>query len=168
MTTKIFVIALPTMSSVVEKITDALDTAFNAESKSCKCCKLKRYEKKREDLTPPHFKVKNEFGNAPLPPWGIGGKEADENLRFGAGFEIDEPRCEDYSRRWEFESDHAAYDRFVEAGEDCVARGLEKKSDAPITKCKAVRKKLNEAPPMNLNLLGETHWWDEDVEPLWF
>lgn len=45
---------------------------------------------------------------------------------FGAGFEIDEPRLEDYTDRKKFEDDLAAYNRFVEAGEDCVRRGLEK------------------------------------------
>lgn len=155
MEAKIFVIAFPTMETVAEKISSILDDAFN--------CKPKKTECKRkvwEDLTPPKFKVRNEFGNAPIPEWGIGGKPADDNLRFGAGFEIDEPRCEDYDKRWQFESDHAAFDRFVEAGEDCVARGLDKKSNAPITKCNAVRKRLNEAPPMNLDLIGETHWWE--------
>ena len=88
----------------------------------------------------------------------------EQSVAIGAGFEIDEPRCEDYDKRWQFESDHAAFDRFVEAGEDCVARGLEKKSNAPITKCNAVRKRLNEAPPMRdelpSELIGETHWWE--------
>lgn len=45
---------------------------------------------------------------------------------FGAGFEIDEPRLEDYTDKKKFEDDIAAYNRFVEAGEDCVRRGLEK------------------------------------------
>lgn len=45
---------------------------------------------------------------------------------FGAGFEIDEPRPQDYTDKKKFEDDLAAYDRFVEAGEDCVRRGLEK------------------------------------------
>lgn len=83
------------------------------------------------------------------------------NLRFGAGFEIDEPRREDYLSRYDFESDHAAFDRFVDAGEECVARGLEKKSDAPITKCNAIRTRVGELPPMGVDLIGETHWWDE-------
>lgn len=45
---------------------------------------------------------------------------------FGAGFEIDEPRPEDYTDSKTFEDDYAAYERFVEAGEDCVRRDLEK------------------------------------------
>lgn len=45
---------------------------------------------------------------------------------FGAGFEIDEPRPEDYMDNKTFEDDLAAYKRFVAAGKDCVRRGLEK------------------------------------------
>ena len=45
---------------------------------------------------------------------------------FGAGFEIDQPRLEDYTDIKKFKDDLAAYERFVEAGEDCVKRGLEK------------------------------------------
>lgn len=80
-------------------------------------------------------------------------------LRFGAGFEIDEPRREDYVSRYDFEDDHAAFDRFVDAGEDCVARGLEKKSDAPITKCNAIKTNVGDMPPMGVDIIGETHWW---------
>lgn len=86
-------------------------------------------------------------------------EEVDDKV-FGAGFEIDEPRCEDYDSRWEFEDDHAAFDRFVEAGEDCVARGLEKTSPAPITKVNAFRKRVGELPPIGVALIGETHWWE--------
>lgn len=85
--------------------------------------------------------------------------EPQGELRFGAGFEIDEPRREDYVSRYDFEDDHAAFDRFVDAGEDCVARGLEKKSDAPITKCNAIRTKVGERPPIGIDIIGETHWW---------
>lgn len=83
----------------------------------------------------------------------------DSNKRFGAGFEIDEPRAEDYDERWMFESDHAAFDRFVDAGEDCVARGMAKKSDAPIHKVNAIRKRVEDGPVFGVDLIGETHWW---------
>jgi len=168
MEAKIFVIGLPSMKGLMEEISSLIEEAFDKpkkcehKSETCKprCCE--------RDLTPPRFKNHTFMPPAPIPQWGIGGKEADDNLRFGYGLEVDEPRCEDYDCRWEFEDDHAAFDRFVEAGEDCVARGLEKKSNAPITKCNAVRKRLNEAPPMRdelpSELIGETHWWDEDFE----
>ena len=100
---------------------------------------------------------------APIPQWGIAGKKADENLRFGyQGPCIDEPRRSDYDDREDFEYDHQLFDEYVSAAEDCIARGLEKKSDAPIHRCEAIRKRLNEAPPMGVDLIGETDWWDED------
>lgn len=101
------------------------------------------------------------FNPNPLPRWGVceNGKPEDPFKRFGAGFEIDEPRWEDYDDREEFEDDHAAYDRFVEAGEDCVARGLEKPDGVEIQKVNAIRKRIDEAPPMNIELIGETNWW---------
>jgi hypothetical protein len=163
MEAKIFVIAFPTMETVAEKISSLLDEAFCSKPKAKKCepkkeaCKPKCCER---DFTPPRFKNHSFMPPAPIPQWGVCGEPANDNLRFGAAFEIDEPRCEDYDKRWQFESDHAAFDRFVEAGEDCVARGLDKKSNAPITKCQAVRKRLGEAPPMNKELIGETHWWE--------
>ena len=102
---------------------------------------------------------------APIPQWGIGGKPADENLRFGAEFAIDEPRRSDYDNREDFEYDHQLFDEFVSAGEDCVERGLARPEGVTAHRCNAVRKKLNEAPPMNLDLIGETDWWnDEDFD----
>ena len=80
-------------------------------------------------------------------------------VRFGAGFEIDEPRREDYATRKEFLDDHKAFDNFVDAGEDCVARGLERKPGSPITKVNAIRKKVGDTPPIDVPLIGETHWW---------
>ena len=53
-------------------------------------------------------------------------KDEDSHKYFGVGFEINEPRCEDYKDRKKYEEDKAAFDRFVEAGKDCVKRGLEK------------------------------------------
>lgn len=164
METKIFVIAFPTMETVAEKISSILDDAFNCKPKKTECKRTKCYDTPKrkvwDDLTPPKFKVRNEFGNAPIPEWGIGGKPADDNLRFGAEFAVDEPRRSDYDERWKFESDHAAFDRFVEAGEDCVERGLARPNGVTAHRCNAIRKKLNEAPPMNLDLIGETDWWE--------
>jgi hypothetical protein len=157
----VFVVALPTFDSVVEKIKDAIEDAFEKPKfkKSCFCCDdFEDDFEDDEDFTPREFKV-NEPCNG-VQPWGIKGTPADENLRFGYGLEVDEPRCEDYDCRWEFEDDHEAFDRFVEAGEDCVARGLDKKSNAPIHKCNAIRKPIGCPPPMNRNLIGETHWWE--------
>jgi len=167
MEAKIFVIAFPTMETVVEKISSALDEAFNVKSKKAEKCKEKEAYKPKcceRDFTPPRFKNHSFMPPAPIPQWGVCGEEADDDLRFGAEFAVDEPRCEDYDKRWQFESDHEAFDRFVEAGEDCVARGLARPEGVTAHRCNAVRKKLNEAPPMRdelpSELIGETHWWE--------
>ena len=163
MEAKIFVIAFPTMETVAERISSVLDEAFNFKPKKAEkserkeACKPKCCER---DFTPPRFKNHSFMPPAPIPQWGVSGKEADENLRFGAEFAVDEPRRSDYDERWKFESDHAAFDRFVDAGEDCVARGLVRPDGVTAHRCNAIRKKLNEAPPMNVNLIGETDWWE--------
>lgn len=158
MEAKIFVIAFPTMETVVEKISSLFEDAF--EPKRTKCCE--KSNRINKDLTPCKFKVNKPCGN--VQPWGVCGTPADENLKFGAEFAVDEPRCEDYDKRWQFESDHAAFDRFVEAGEDCVARGLARPEGVTAHRCNAIRKRLNEAPPMRdelpSELIGETHWWE--------
>lgn len=93
----------------------------------------------------------------PLPRWGVVGyPPEDKNKVFGAGFEIDEPIANAYRHRWQYESDKEAFDRFVDAGEDCIARGMGKKSNAPITKVNAVRRRIFDGPPIGLNLVGET------------
>ena len=170
MEANVFIFAFPTMGSLVEKIGSALEEAFEKP-------KAEKFEPKQKkewnapqmrDLTPPRFKNHSFMPPAPIPQWGIAGKPADENLRFGyQGPCIDEPRRSDYDDREDFEYDHQLFDEYVSAAEDCIARGLEKKSDAPIHRCEAIRKRLNEAPPMRDEILGgeligETDWWDED------
>ena len=167
MEAKIFVIGFPSMKSVMEEITSLIEEAFD-KPKSKKCerketCKPKCNKAQECDFTPPRFKNHSFMPPAPIPQWGITGKPADENLRFGyQGPCIDEPRRSDYDDREDFEYDHQLFDEYVSAAEDCIARGLEKKSDAPIHRCEAIRKRLNEAPPMGVDLIGETDWWDED------
>ena len=154
----VFIVALPTFDSVVEKIKDAIEEKFEKPNfnKPCFCCDDE--DDKEEDFTPKHLRVNKPCNG--VQPWGVFGKEADENLRFGASFDIDEPRCEDYDCRWEFEDDHEAFDRFVEAGEDCVERGLARPEGVTAHKCNAIRKPLGCPPPMGVDLIGETHWWD--------
>ena len=154
MEAKIFVIAFPTMETVAEKIGSLLEETF--KPKRTKCCEPPKRVNK--DLTPPKFRVNKPCGN--VQPWGVCGTPADENLRFGAEFAVDEPRCENYNKRWQFESDHAAFDRFVEAGEDCVARGLARPEGVTAHRCNAIRKPLGCPPPMDKELIGETHWWE--------
>ena len=157
----VFVVAFPSMEDVVNKIKDAIEDVF--EKPKAKCCDYDDEEDDvPEDLTPPRFRNHSFMPPAPIPQWGIGGKPADENLRFGAEFAIDEPRRSDYDNREDFEYDHQLYDEFVSAGEDCVERGLARPEGVTAHRCNAIRKKLNEAPRMGINLIGETDWWAED------
>ena len=164
MEANVFIFAFPTFKSVAEEIGSLIEEAFNKPTpKKCEhkkeACKPRCCER---DLTPPRFKNHTFMPPAPIPQWGISGTPANENLRFGAEFAIDEPRRSDYDDREEFEYDHMLYDEFVSAGEDCVERGLARPDGVTAHRCNAVRKRLNEAPPMNLDLIGETDWWNED------
>jgi hypothetical protein len=157
----VFVIALPTMTSVVDKIKDAIEDVFEKPkvSRPCFCC-----EEDEEDFTPRHMRVTKPCGD--VQPWGVGGKKADENLRFGYGLEVDEPREEEYDNWDDFLEAREAFDNFVDAGETCVELGLDKQNNAPITKCQAIRKPIGCPPPMGVNLIGESQfpWWEMPCE----
>lgn len=152
MRTKILVAEIPDWEDLKDALLDILDDDDRREEShgtygsGCSCtCK----DWGEEDV------IKRP---TPFDPIGIAGRPENKSLRFGADFEIDEPRAEDYSRRWEFESDHAAYDRFVTAGEDCIARGLAKPSGVVTHKCDAIRRGISDGPVFGVDLLGETHW----------
>ena len=136
----VFVFAIPTFDSLVTKLKNAIENSFDEE----------------KDFTP----------NEVEPSWGVGGKKADENLRFGYGLEVDEPRWQDYDDEDEYLDAREAFDDFVTSGERCVELGLDKKNDAPITKCNAVRKPIGCPPPMNKELIGESQfpWWEMDID----
>ena len=168
MEANVFIIAFPTFRSVANEIGSLIEEAFDKP-------KAKKCEPKKEtcrpqfcerDLTPPRFKNHTFMPLAPIPQWGIGGEPANEDLRFGYGLEVDEPRYQDFDDDDEFLEAREAFDEFVDAGERCVELGLDKRNDAPITKCNAIRKPIGCPPPMNVNLLGESQfpWWEEDFE----
>ena len=85
------------------------------------------------------------------------------DMRFGAAFAIDEPRARDYDSEEDFLEAREAFDDFVDSGERCVDLGLERPEWAEEHRCNAIRKKVGEMPPIGVDLLGETEWWDEDV-----
>lgn len=155
----VFVLALPTFDDVVEKIKDAIEEAFDKPNTNrCFCCDDEDDDDDEVDFTPSHLRVNKPCGN--VQPWGVAGKPADENLRFGAEFAVDEPRCEDYDDREDFEYDHMLYDEFVSCGETCAERGLTRPEGVTAHRCEAIRQPLSCPPPVGRDFIGETHWWE--------
>jgi len=94
----------------------------------------------------------------PLPRWGVCGEpKEDKNKVFGVNIRVDEPRFEDYSSRWAFERDHAKFDNLVDAAEACT--WANKSNTAPLHKVNAIRRRIEDGPVFDLNLVGETHWF---------
>jgi len=160
MEAKIFVIGFPSMRTMMDEISSLIEEAF--EKPNANKCERKKETKTPKvktpcDFTPKSMRINKPCGN--VQPWGVCGTPKDENLRFGAEFAVDEPRSEDYDCRWEFEDDHQAFDRFVDAGEDCIARGLARPSGVTAHRCEAIRQPIGCPPPMNVDLIGETDWW---------
>lgn len=163
----VFIVELPSLENVFGKLHDAFKDVFETpkfSTPSFTCDFNNDDDDDEEDFTPQHLKVNKPCGN--VQPWGVKGKKADENLRFGYGLEVDEPRYQDFDDEDEFLEAREAFDDFVDAGERCVELGLDKQNDAPITKCDAIRKPIGTPPPMNRELLGESQfpWWKMDLD----
>lgn len=123
---------------------------FHDEWKHILCDEFGHFESGRVGRPlPPH----------PAPRWGVCECEPreDKNKVFGVNVRVDEPRISDYSSRWEFERDHAKFDRLVDAAEACTWQN--KSNTAPLHKVNAIRKSVFEPPVFNLNLVGETQWF---------
>ena len=144
-------------------IAKAIGKVVEPPKKDC-CKKARKYWEDEDD-------EEEDFEPSPIPPkcckkqqggWEVKGKPANEDLRFGYGLQVDEPRKQDYDDWDDFLDARGAYDDFVDAGERCVELGLEKTNDAPITKCQAIRKPIGTKPPFNKDLLGESQfpWWE--------
>jgi len=164
MNTKIFILTIPSFKEVAEEIGSIVEDALD---------KANFFKKEEDDdfdddmddepcdFTPKHLKVKEPCGN--VEPWGVCGKPANEDLRFGYGLEVDEPRKQDFRNWKDFLEAREAFDDFVDSGERCVELGLDKRNDCPITKCNAIRKPIGCPPPMNVDLIGESQfpWWEK-------
>ena len=168
METKIFVIGLPMFDDVAEKIGEAFESVFDGKpwpKKVKKTAPCAAQPRDRFGRFTSNANARNERCNChvgpavPNPEWKVCGKPADENLRFGAEFAIDEPMAKNYSNRADFEYDHQLFDEFVSAGEDCVKRGLARPDGVKVTRCNAIRQRLDQKPPRDVELIGETDWW---------
>ena len=165
MKAKILVAEVPFAASIIDVLNDVLNDEAVCEARECDCFNPRPTFTSTTRVS--HFEAPSfsaptttcSCRHTPLNEWGIAGRPADENKVFGAGFEVDEPRQENYAHRWQFESDHEAFDKFVSAGEDCIARGMGKKTNAPIHKVNAIRKRIEDGPVFGLDLVGESHIW---------
>ena len=152
MSTNVFVLTLPSMKEIAKGIGSIIEDALNDAP----------WNNVNDDLEE-EFDDYDCLCREETPQWGIGGQRADENLRFGYGLHVDEPRKQDFCDWDDFLEAREAFDDFVESGERCRELGLEKRNDAPIHKCEAIRKPIGCPPPMNKNLLGESQfpWWEK-------
>lgn len=166
MEAKIFVVEIPSLGDVFEKLASALFDDFDApkcENKQEHCCERKRHDECCSDSFDLQKKIMNASKMEEIKPeWEVKGTPADENLRFGYGLEVDEPRYQQFDNDEDFLEARQAFDDFVDAGEHCRELGLEKTNANPITKCNAVRKPIGCPPPMDRELLGESQfpWWE--------
>ena len=122
MKAKILVAEVPFAASLIDVLDDILRDEAVCEEHDCSCFAPKSRVEREPIFEAPTFSEPTTTCGCrptPRPEWGIAGKPADENKVFGAAYEIDEPRQEDYSHRWQFESDHEAFDKFV----SCVRPG---------------------------------------------
>ena len=150
MKTKIFVIELPTLDDVVEKIGEAIFDVFEDETP---CCDERGSFSPPKPLSPSRTRC---------PEWNIRGTRADENKRFGASFSVDEPVWDGCESRGSFLEKRKAFDDFVTAGEHCENLGMLHDEKNHVTKCQAIRKPIGCPPVMNKDLIGESQfpWWE--------
>ena len=161
MDAKIFVIEFPSLFDVM----DELDEVFESILDKKEPCQKKQWFEKAN--APKNFPpMPEEPCCSGASEWGIGGIPADENKRFGYGLEVDEPMYQEFDNDDDFLEARQAFDNFVDAGEHCRKLGLDKRNDAPITKCGAIRKPIGCPPPMEKELLGESQfpWWEIDMD----
>ena len=145
MDANIFVIGVPSLKGILSKVADALEDEFFIK-------KIRTSDDADDEYVDDDENDEEEYYDESPNP---------EDLRFGYGLEVDEPRSCDYTSKSKFLRDHAAYDRFVDAGLECERLGIDKRNSIPVTKCKAVRTRVGDAPPTGIDILGETDWWWE-------
>ena len=151
MDANIFVIGVPSLKGILSRVADALEDEFFVK-------KLHVSEDVDDDDDFVDEDEEEDYTPEPKPAY----KPRPEDLRFGFSCTVNEPRKADYNSRKAFLRDHEAYDKFVEAGLRCEELGLDKKDNCPITRCNAIRKRVGDLPPTNIDLLGETQWWWEE------
>ena len=166
---KVMILEIPSFDSLIENLEGLVETVKDKSTSTVEKVRSKFGACDCEDDWDDE-PINNKWICTGHPqPIGIGGKPADENLRFGAAFAIDEPRHQDYDDDDEFLEAREAFDDFVDAGERCVDLGLERPEGVKEHRCNAIRRPIGCPPPMGVDLLGESQfpWWEFDMEDDW-
>ena len=139
----------------------------NFDAKPCKpkrkpCCGGNHLTQPRDEFGRfTRRSVRNECTRPtaqPLPRWGVCGEpKEDKNKVFGLSVRVDEPRREQFCSNSRFLDARRKWDNLVDAVE---AVDWENKSNtAPLHKVNCIRRRIEDGPVFNRQLIGETHWF---------
>ena len=96
----------------------------------------------------------------PMPRWGVCECEPreDKNKVFGINVgRIDEPRREQFCSNARFLDARRKWDNLVDAVE--AVDWQNKSNTAPLHKVNCIRRRVEDGPVFNLDIVGETHWF---------
>ena len=95
---------------------------------------------------------------APAPRWGVCGEpKEDKNKVFGLSVRVDEPRREQFCSNARFLDARRKWDNLVDAVE--AVDWQNKSNTAPLHKVNCIRRRIEDGPVFNRQLIGETHWF---------
>lgn len=94
----------------------------------------------------------------PAPRWGVCGEpKEDKNKVFGLSVRVDEPRREQFCSNARFLDARRKWDNLVDAVE--AVDWQNKSNTAPLHKVNCIRRRIEDGPVFNRQLIGETHWF---------
>lgn len=95
----------------------------------------------------------------PAPRWGVCECEPreDKNKVFGLSVRVDEPRREQFCSNARFLDARRKWDNLVDAVE--AVDWQNKSNTAPLHKVNCIRRRIEDGPVFNRQLIGETHWF---------
>jgi hypothetical protein len=95
----------------------------------------------------------------PAPRWGVCECEPreDKNKVFGLSVRVDEPRREQFCSNARFLDARRKWDNLVDAVE--AVDWQNKSNTAPLHKVNCIRRRIEDGPVFNRQLIGETNWF---------
>lgn len=95
----------------------------------------------------------------PAPRWNVCECEPreDKNKVFGLSVRVDEPRREQFYSNARFLDARRKWDNLVDAVE--AIDWQNKSNTAPLHKVNCIRRRIEDGPVFNRQLIGETHWF---------